>query len=107
MRSLHDVFVEVREVAKEYGITRGLCQVILNTYGCHKITTAERNAALHHIQDLITPNVLVESWLIDHGIPLHLAARQSLMQEYRYRWLDHIIEELRDAPPTLQSLRSD
>jgi hypothetical protein len=45
-----------------------------------------------HIEDLLSPTLTAEAWLIKQGIRRSLVWDSRLMREYRIRWMEHMLK---------------
>lgn len=76
--------------------SRYICIAMSLAFANGKITSDQMTQGQQYILNLIDPCMYLEDWLVRHGyIPKQRTrADRVQIQQYRHRWVQHLIEEL-------------
>ena len=80
----------LRKAKPELKKTKYVCYAIEDCLA----TTQAKNKAKKYVAKLIQPWGSVSSWLIRQAKINALDINEDTLQEYRERWIDHMIQEL-------------
>lgn len=83
----------------EYGKSFSVCGAVF--LAVNNLPTADKIRAAQvriKIMQAIGENLFVSRWLQEkHNVPKKYLKQPKLMQEYRHRWLDHMIATYKEA----------
>lgn len=87
--------IESYEAVKNHSVCGAISMAVSNLPTADKMRAARVRIK---IMQAVGENLYVSRWLMNvHNVPKKYVTQSKLMQEYRHRWLDHLIATYEEA----------